>query len=26
VAWTHLAQDRGQWWALMNRVMNVCVL
>jgi hypothetical protein len=23
--WMHLAQDRGQWGALMNTIMNVCV-
>jgi len=21
VNWMHLAQDRGQWWAVMNTVM-----
>jgi hypothetical protein len=21
--WIHLAQDRDQWWALMNMVINV---
>jgi hypothetical protein len=23
VDWIHLAQDRGQWWALVNMVMNL---
>jgi hypothetical protein len=23
--WIHLAQDRGQWWAIMNTVMNLWV-
>jgi hypothetical protein len=23
VEWIHLAQDRDQWWALMNVVMNL---
>jgi hypothetical protein len=23
VDWIHLAQDRDQWWALMNMVMNL---
>jgi len=23
VNWMHLAQDRGQWWALVNSVMNL---
>jgi len=22
VDWMHLAQDRDQWWGLVNRVMN----
>jgi hypothetical protein len=22
VHWTHLAQDRGQWWALVKTVVN----
>jgi hypothetical protein len=26
VEWTHLAQDRGQWWAIVNAVMNLWVL
>jgi len=25
VAWTHLAQDRDQWWTLVNTVMNLLV-
>jgi hypothetical protein len=25
VDWMHLAQDRGQWWALVNMVINVSV-
>jgi len=25
VDWIHLAQDREQWWALVNIVMNVRV-
>jgi hypothetical protein len=24
--WTDLAQDRDQWWALVNTVMNVKLL
>jgi hypothetical protein len=24
VEWIHLAQDRNQWRALLNRVMNFC--
>jgi hypothetical protein len=24
--WFHLAQDRYQWWALVNTVMNLQVL
>jgi hypothetical protein len=23
VEWIHLAQDRDQWWALVNTVMNI---
>jgi hypothetical protein len=23
VDWIYLAQDRDQWWALLNRVMNL---
>jgi hypothetical protein len=23
--WIHLAQDRNQWWALLNMVMNLQV-
>jgi len=23
--WIHLVQDRGQWWALVNMVMNLWV-
>jgi hypothetical protein len=23
--WIHLAQDRDQWWVLVNVVMNLCV-
>jgi hypothetical protein len=26
VEWIHLAQDRDQWWALVNMVMNLQVL
>jgi len=26
VDWIHMAQDRDQWPALVNIVMNVCVL
>jgi hypothetical protein len=26
VEWTQLAQDRGQWRALVNTVMKLCVL
>jgi hypothetical protein len=26
VEWIHLAQDRDQWWALVNTVMNLRVL
>jgi hypothetical protein len=25
VNWIHLAQDREQWWALVNTVMNLRV-
>jgi len=25
VDWIHLAQDRDQWWALVNMVMNLRV-
>jgi hypothetical protein len=25
VDWIHLAQDRDQWWALVNMVMNLWV-
>jgi len=25
VDWMHLAQDRDQWWALVNMVMNLQV-
>jgi len=25
VDWIHLAQDRDQWWALVNTVMNARV-
>jgi hypothetical protein len=25
VDWMHLAQDRGQWWAVVNTVMNLPV-
>jgi hypothetical protein len=25
VDWMHLAQDRDEWWALMNTVMNLRV-
>jgi hypothetical protein len=25
VDWIHLTQDRNQWWALMNTVMNIWV-
>jgi hypothetical protein len=25
VDWIHLVQDRNQWWALMNTVMNLQV-
>jgi hypothetical protein len=26
VDWIHLAQDRDQWWAVVNTVMNLRVL
>jgi hypothetical protein len=26
VEWIHLAQDRDQWWAVVNTVMNLWVL
>jgi len=26
VDWIHVTQDRKQWWALVNMVMNLCVL
>jgi hypothetical protein len=26
VEWIKLAQDSDQWWALVNAVMNLCVL
>jgi hypothetical protein len=26
VGWTNLAQDRNQWWVLVNMVMNLWVL
>jgi hypothetical protein len=26
VEWVQLAQDRGQWWAVVNAVMNLQVL
>jgi hypothetical protein len=25
VGWMHLAQDRNQWWSLVNTVMNLRV-
>jgi hypothetical protein len=25
VDWIHLAQDRNQWWAVVNTVMNIWV-
>jgi hypothetical protein len=25
VDWVHLTQDRGQWWALVNKIMNIPV-
>jgi hypothetical protein len=25
VDWMHLAQDRDQWWALVNMIMNLRV-
>jgi len=24
--WIHLAQDKDQWWAAVNTVMNICSL
>jgi hypothetical protein len=24
--WIHLAQDRNWWWALVNMVMNLCII
>jgi hypothetical protein len=26
VVWMHLAQDRDQWWALVNTIINLQVL
>jgi hypothetical protein len=26
VDWIHLAQDRNQWWALVNMVMSLQVI
>jgi hypothetical protein len=26
VDWVHLAQDRDQWWVLVNTVMNLQVI
>jgi hypothetical protein len=26
VDWMHLAQDKDQWWAIFNTVMNLRVL
>jgi hypothetical protein len=26
VDWIHVVQDRGQWWALENTVINLLVL
>jgi hypothetical protein len=26
VEWIHLAQDRGQWWAVVNTVMNLRIM
>jgi hypothetical protein len=23
--WFHLAQDRDQWWALVNAIMHLCI-
>jgi hypothetical protein len=25
LVWMHLAQDRDQWWAVMNTIMNLRV-
>jgi hypothetical protein len=25
IQWTHLAQDREQWWALVNMLINLWV-
>jgi hypothetical protein len=25
VEWIHLGQDRDQWWALLNMVMDLCI-
>jgi hypothetical protein len=25
VNWMHLAQDRDQWWDVVNMVMNLCI-
>jgi hypothetical protein len=25
VDWIHLAQDSGQWWALVKKVKDLCV-
>jgi hypothetical protein len=25
VDWMHLAQDRGQWWAVVNTAINIRV-
>jgi hypothetical protein len=26
VEWIHLAEDRNQWWAVVNTVMNLWIL
>jgi hypothetical protein len=26
VDWMHMPQDTEQWWAVVNTVMNLCVL